>query len=104
MAKGKPTFFERATRGSRLARAVWRVIIIVALFNVALGIWSAYSAWVQVRKLELVVAGPSLRPGMPAIVHVVSSGRTFVTVRLERARLLELDDRGAASDVPAGRR
>jgi hypothetical protein len=83
MATGKPTFFERATQGSRVMRAVWRVIIILALFNVAIGIWSGYSSWVQVRKLDLTIASPNLRPGMPAIVHVVSSGRTFVTVRLE---------------------
>jgi hypothetical protein len=83
MATGKPTFFERATQGSRLMRVVWRVVIIGALVNLAFGIWSAYSAWVQVRKLDLTVASPNLRPGMPAVVHVVSSGRTFVTVRLE---------------------
>jgi hypothetical protein len=83
MTKTKPTFFERATQGSRITRVIWRVIIVLALFNVAIGIWSGYSAWVQVRQLDVTIASPNLRPGMPAIVHVVSSGRTFVTVRLE---------------------
>jgi hypothetical protein len=83
MATAKPTFFERMTQGSRLARAAWRVILILLLFNVVMGIWSGYAAWVQVRKLDLAIATANLRPGMPAIVHVVSSGRTFVTVRLE---------------------
>lgn len=83
MATGNLTFFERATQGSRLTRVVWRVLIIIALIYLSLGIWSSYSAWVQVRKLDVTLASPNLRPGMPAIVRVVSSGRTFVTVRLE---------------------
>jgi hypothetical protein len=82
MAPRKQSFADR-TKASRLFRVVQRVLIIVALVYAALGIWSAYSAWVQVRKLDVTVASPNLRPGMPAIVHVVSSGRTFVTVRLE---------------------
>jgi hypothetical protein len=82
MTPKKQSFADR-TKSPRLFRVVQRVLIIVALIYAALGIWSAYSAWVQVRKLDVTVASANLRPGMPAIVHVVSSGRTFVTVRLE---------------------
>jgi hypothetical protein len=82
MTPQKQSFADRS-RAPRLVRVAQRVLIIVALIYVALGIWSAYSAWVQVRKLDVIVASPNLRPGMPAIVQVVSSGRTFVTVRLE---------------------
>ena len=83
MATTKLTFSDRAAAGGRLTRVALRVITILALFFVALGIWSAYSAWVQVRSLDVVVASPNLRPGLPAVVRVVSSGRTFVTVKLE---------------------
>ena len=78
----KPSFAER-TKSPRIFRVVQRVLIIVALIYVTLGIWSGYSAWVQVRTLDVTVASTTLRPGIPAIVRVVSSGRTFVTVRLE---------------------
>ena len=83
MAAASPGLSERASKGSRLLGVVQRVVIIVALLHVAIGAWSAYRAWVQVRSLELKVVSPDLRPGMPALVHVVSSGRTFVNVRLE---------------------
>ena len=83
MASARPGFAERASKGSRLLRVVQRVVIIVALLHVAIGAWSAYRAWVQVRQLELKVVSPDLKAGMPALVHVVSSGRTFVNVRLE---------------------
>jgi len=83
MAKGKVSFAERASAGSRVTRVALRVITILGLFFVALGIWSGYSAWVQVRSIDVTIASPNLRPGLPAIVRVVSSGRTFVTVKLE---------------------
>jgi hypothetical protein len=82
MATSTQSFADRA-KGSRLFRVARRVLIIVALIYAALGIWSAYSAWVQVRTLDVIVASENVRAGMPAIVRVVSSGRTFVTVRLE---------------------
>jgi hypothetical protein len=83
MTTAKLSFSERATNGSRLLRVVQRVIIIVALLHVAIGAWSSYRAWVQVRSLELKVVSPDLRAGMPSFVHVVTSGRTPVDVRLE---------------------
>jgi len=83
MTTAKLTFSQRASSGGRAVKVVQRVLIIIGLMYAALGVWSAYSAWVQVRKLDVTVASPNLRAGMPAIVHVVSSGRTFVTVRLE---------------------
>ena len=79
----KLTFATRASEGSRLYRVVMRVIIIVALVNLAFGAWSAYRAWVQVRRLDLRVLSANLRPGIPAVVQVVTSGRTPVDVRLE---------------------
>ena len=79
----KLTFARRALEGSRLYRVVFRVIVIVALVNLAFGAWSAYRAWVQVRRLDLRVLSANLRPGIPAVVQVVTSGRTPVEVRLE---------------------
>ena len=83
MATGKLTFQQRVTAGGRLTRVAVRVIIIVTLLHVAIGGWSAYRAWVQVRVLELKVVTATLRPGALSYVHVVTSGRTFVDVRLE---------------------
>ena len=83
MAAASPGLSERASKGSRLLRVVQRVVIIVALLHVAIGAWSAYRAWVQVRRLELKVVSPDLSAGMPSFVHVVTSGRTPVDVRLE---------------------
>jgi hypothetical protein len=83
MATEKLTFQQRATAGGRLTRVVLRLIIIGALLHVAIGGWSAYRAWVQVRLLELKVVTTTLRPGALSYVHVVTSGRTFVDVRLE---------------------
>jgi hypothetical protein len=82
MTVAKPTFGQRTQR-SRLFRVAQRAVIIVTLLFVAIGIGSSYNAWVQVRALDVMVASPNLRPGLPAIVHVVSSGRAFVTVKLE---------------------
>src|ERR1019366_2849494 len=83
MTTAKLSFSERASKGSRVLRVVQRVIIIVALLHVAIGVWSAYRAWVQVRSLDLKVMSPALSAGMPTYVHVVTSGRTPVDVRLE---------------------
>jgi len=62
---------------------VQRVITIVALLYVAIGAWWGYRAWVQVQQLELRVVSASLQSGMPAVVRVVTSGLTYVNVRLE---------------------
>jgi hypothetical protein len=83
MTTAKPTFFDRASRGSRLLRVVQRVIIIVALLFVTIGAFSAYRAWFQVRRLDLQVMSPNVRAGLPVLVQVVTSGRTPVDVRLE---------------------
>ena len=83
MTSAKLTFAQRSAVGSRLLRVAQRVVIIVTLLFVAIGIGSSYNAWVEVRALDVTVASPNLRPGLPAIVHVVSSGRAFVTVKLE---------------------
>jgi hypothetical protein len=83
MATGKLTFEQRAAAGGRLTRVALRVIVIVALVHVAIGGWSAYRAWVQVRLLELKVVTTTLRPGALSYVRVVTSGRTFVDVRLD---------------------
>jgi hypothetical protein len=83
MTTAKLSLSERASNGSRLVRVVQRVVLIVTLLFVAIGIGSSYNAWVEVRALDVTVASPNLRPGLPAIVHVVSSGRAFVTVKLE---------------------
>lgn len=69
--------------GSRLARVVKRVVLIIALLYGAVGIWSAYRAWAQVQLLDVKVVSTSLRPGMPSVVRVVTSGLTYVTVRLD---------------------
>jgi hypothetical protein len=83
MAKGGLSFARRAAAGSRVVRVVFRVLAIVALLYVAIGIWSGYRALVQVRRLDLQLLSPNLRPGVLADVHVVTSGRTQVEVRLE---------------------
>jgi hypothetical protein len=83
MATANNGVSSRGSQGSRILRVLQRVVIIVALLHVAIGAWTAYRSWVQVRKLELQVVSPNLRPGMPSVVHVVTSGRTIVDVRLE---------------------
>jgi hypothetical protein len=83
MTPARLTFFQRAAAGSRLFRVARRIVIIVTLLYAAVGAWSAYRAWVQVRALDLEVMSPTLRPGLPAVVHVVTSGRTPVDARLE---------------------
>jgi hypothetical protein len=75
--------WKRMSEGSRLARVLFRVVLIVVLLYAAVGAWGAYRAWVQVRQLDMKVVSPDLRPGMPAVVQVITSGRTFVDVRLE---------------------
>ena len=83
MRAARLTFSERASAGSRLFRIAQRVILIVVLLFATIGAWSAYRAWVQVRALDLRVMTPDLRPGLPVVVQVVTSGRAAVDVRLE---------------------
>jgi hypothetical protein len=83
MTAAKLSFSQRASAGSRLFRIAQRVILIVTLLVVTIGAWSAYRAWFQVRALDMRVLSPDLRPGLPVVVQVVTSGRTLVDVRLE---------------------
>jgi hypothetical protein len=83
MPTAKPTSARRAIDASRVYRLAFRLVAIVALVSLAAGVWWAYGAWVQVRQLKLRVLSPDLRPGIPAVVQVVTSGRTPVAVRLE---------------------
>src|SRR5665213_653304 len=82
MTARKKSFADR-TKAPRLVRVVQRVVIIGALLQLAIAIWSGYRAIVQIFKLELSVVSTDLRSGMPAVVHVVTSGRASATVRLE---------------------
>jgi len=70
-------------RESRVFRVVQRVVLILVLLYAAVGAWSVYRAWVQVRSLELRVVSDNVRPGIPALVEVVTSGVTIVDVKLE---------------------
>jgi hypothetical protein len=83
MAVKKKTAFADRTKAPRLVRVVHRVVIIGALILLSIALWSGYRAIVQIFKLELSVVSADLRPGIPAVVHVVTSGRTNATVRLE---------------------
>lgn len=73
----------RGWRSSRLFRVFQRVAIIIVLLYAAVGAWAVYRAWVQVRTLELRVVSDDVRPGIPALVEVVTSGVTVVDVKLE---------------------
>ncbi|MGH7656115.1 MAG: hypothetical protein ACREN6_15790 [Gemmatimonadaceae bacterium] len=68
---------------SRFMRVLQRVVLILALLYAAVGAWAVYRAWVQVRTLELRVVSDDIRPGIPALVEVVTSGVTIVDVKLE---------------------
>ena len=83
MSTAEPGFAQRAMGGPRLVRVAKRVVLIIALLYAAVGVWSVYRAWVQVRALDLKVVSTVLRPGLPALIQVVTSGRTSVDVRLE---------------------
>lgn len=78
----KPVFAARELKGSRLLRVAQRVAALVALMYVAIGAWSLYRAYFQVRNLDLSAMSPRLRPGLPAVVRVVTSGSSPVEVRL----------------------
>ncbi len=82
MAGTKKSFVDRA-KPSRLMRVVRRVLIIGALLQLSIALWSGYRAIVQIVTLELNIVSTNLRSGTPAFVHVVTSGRTSATVRLE---------------------
>jgi hypothetical protein len=50
---------------------------------IAVGVLSGWRAWVQVRSLELHADSPVLSGGSIVQARVVTSGRTFVDLRLE---------------------
>jgi len=52
---------------------VQRVVLILVLLYAALGAYSVYRAWVQVRSLELRVVSDDVRPGIPALVDVTTA-------------------------------
>lgn len=64
-------------------RVFERVVLILVLLYAALGAYSVYRAWVQVRSLDLRVVSDDVRPGIPALVDVTTSGVTIVDVKLE---------------------
>ncbi|MGH7653203.1 MAG: hypothetical protein ACREN6_00940 [Gemmatimonadaceae bacterium] len=70
-------------RDSRVMRVLQRVVLILVLLYAAVGAWAVYRSWVQVRTLELHVVSDNVRPGIPALVEVVTSGVTTVDVKLE---------------------
>ncbi len=79
----KMSLAQRMMGGPRLVRVVKRVVLIIALLYGAVGIWSVYRAWAQVQVLDVKLMSTSLRPGMPSVVRVVTSGLTYVTVRFD---------------------
>lgn len=60
-----------------------RAALALLAVPVALGVLSGWRAWVQVRSLELRADSPVLRGGSVVRAAVVTSGRTFVDLRLE---------------------
>jgi hypothetical protein len=87
--------------GLRLLRVFQRVVIIVALLYAAVGAWSVYRAWVQVRTLELRVVSDNVRPGIPALVEVVTSGVTVVDVKLDLVQGTHSETLATLRIVPA---
>jgi hypothetical protein len=85
----------------RLLRVFQRVVTIIALLYAAVGAWSAYRAWVQVRTLELRVVSDNVRPGIPALVEVVTSGVTVVDVKLELVQAAHSETLATLRIVPA---
>ncbi len=72
--------FSETPRAVALARRAALVLLSVLL---GLGVLSGHRAWVQVRSLELQSATPTLSGGSRLQARVVTSGRTFVDLRLE---------------------
>jgi hypothetical protein len=79
----RPDITHRASTGPRLLRIIQRVVVIVALLHVAIGAWFLYRTYLPVRALDLKVMSENLRPGLPTVVRVVTSGSEPVEVRLE---------------------
>ena len=63
--------------------AVRRTSLTLAGGLVLLALASSYRAWFQVYSLDLLVSDAALRAGDSVRVNIVTSGRTYVSVRLE---------------------
>lgn len=72
--------FSETPRRVVLAR---RAVLGLLAVPVAVGVLSGWRAWVQVRSLELHADSPVLSGGSIVQARVVTSGRTFVDLRLE---------------------
>ncbi|MET0399553.1 MAG: hypothetical protein ABW277_22370 [Longimicrobiaceae bacterium] len=69
---------------------------------IAFGVLSGWRAWVQVRSLELHADSPVLSGGSIVEARVVTSGRTFVDLRLELVQGTHAETL-AARQVPKNR-
>lgn len=87
--------------GQRILRVFQRVVLILVLLYAALGAYSVYRAWVQVRSLDLRVVSEDIRPGIPALVEVTTSGVTIVKVKLELVQGATHETLSALRLVPA---
>ncbi len=79
----KRAFAGRFSETSRRVVLMRRAALALLAVPVALGVLSGWRAWVQVRSLELAADSPVLRGGSIVQARVVTSGRTFVDLRLE---------------------
>jgi hypothetical protein len=66
-----------------LVRLVRRAILASLVFFLAVGAWSSYRAYYQVKSVHLELADRDLRRGGTARVDVVTYGRVPVDVRVE---------------------
>ncbi|HEU0077237.1 MAG TPA: hypothetical protein VFQ76_06285 [Longimicrobiaceae bacterium] len=76
-------FAGRFSGTSRPVVIARRAALVVLAVPLAVATLSGWRAWVQVRSLELHAAAPVLRGGSRLQARVVTSGRTFVDLRLE---------------------
>ena len=60
-----------------------RVIIAAAIIHFSLAAASGYRAIVQVYDVTIETPSPTIRAGQPLTVHVSTSGRTYVDVRVD---------------------
>lgn len=79
----KRAFAGRFSDPPRPAVLAGRAAVVLLAAAVAVALLSGWRAWVQVRSLELHAAGPVLRGGSTLRAAVVTSGRTFVDLRVE---------------------
>lgn len=71
--------FAEPTSTKLIRRGILTVILVLMPLFAA----SSYRAWVQIKRLDLVVPDTVLRDGATLHAHVVSWGRTFVELRVE---------------------